>query len=175
VWQQHSGAALPWSGVASWWSRAGGVLIDQALCAVALGPLLVLFAILGLATWVLGDGPGPSVVASLLVWTGIVAAITGPYYVLTEWLMSGQTLGKMALRIRVVDAVTAGPISARQAVVRWLVRFVLWVPLPLFTFGLGLLVAALDALWPLWDDRRQALHDKLAGTIAVAGRPQPWS
>ena len=29
------------------------------------------------------------------------------------------------------------------------------------------LVQLLDFLWPLWDDKRQALHDKVAGTNVV--------
>jgi uncharacterized RDD family membrane protein YckC len=141
------------------------------LCALVLAPLLGLTAVLGIINAFVSDRPVPNVLVMMLVWTGIVAALTGPYYVLTEWLTAGQTLGKKALRIRVVDAVTAGPISARQAIVRWLARFVLWVPLPLLTLGIGLCVALLDALWPLWDDRRQALHDKLAGTMVVTARP----
>lgn len=28
-------------------------------------------------------------------------------------------------------------------------------------------VNVLDGLWPLWDERRQALHDKVAGTVVV--------
>jgi uncharacterized RDD family membrane protein YckC len=28
-------------------------------------------------------------------------------------------------------------------------------------------VSILDLLWPLWDDKRQALHDKIAGTNVV--------
>jgi len=30
----------------------------------------------------------------------------------------------------------------------------------------------LDVLWPLWDDKRQAIHDKAAATNVVLG-PQP--
>ena len=30
----------------------------------------------------------------------------------------------------------------------------------------------LDVLWPLWDDKRQAIHDKVAATNVVLG-PQP--
>ena len=28
-------------------------------------------------------------------------------------------------------------------------------------------LSLLDGLWPLWDDKRQALHDKVAGTNVV--------
>jgi uncharacterized RDD family membrane protein YckC len=30
----------------------------------------------------------------------------------------------------------------------------------------------LDSLWPLWDDEKQAIHDKVAATNVVVG-PQP--
>ncbi|MDX6309852.1 MAG: hypothetical protein QOI06_2898 [Nocardioidaceae bacterium] len=33
-------------------------------------------------------------------------------------------------------------------------------------------VGLLDYLWPLWDNRRQALHDKVAGTVVVEGPRQ---
>lgn len=32
------------------------------------------------------------------------------------------------------------------------------------TFGL---FALLDGLWPLWDPGRQALHDKVAGSVVI--------
>jgi uncharacterized RDD family membrane protein YckC len=35
------------------------------------------------------------------------------------------------------------------------------------TLGLAWL---LDGLWPLWDDKRQALHDKVASTQVVEGK-----
>ena len=33
-----------------------------------------------------------------------------------------------------------------------------------------MIVGLLAALWPLWDDKRQALHDKLAKTQVVRTR-----
>ena len=40
--------------------------------------------------------------------------------------------------------------------------------------GLYFIVFLLDYLWPLWDDKRQALHDKVAATQVVCGQsPQP--
>jgi uncharacterized RDD family membrane protein YckC len=38
--------------------------------------------------------------------------------------------------------------------------------LSLFGSAFGLL----DALWPLWDDKKQAIHDKAAATNVVVGR-----
>jgi uncharacterized RDD family membrane protein YckC len=38
--------------------------------------------------------------------------------------------------------------------------------------SLGSLFTLLDGLWPLWDDKKQAIHDKVAATNVVVG-PQP--
>jgi len=38
----------------------------------------------------------------------------------------------------------------------------------IFFFGLFTL---LDGLWPLWDPNRQALHDKIAGSVVVRVTP----
>ena len=35
---------------------------------------------------------------------------------------------------------------------------------------LGSLFTILDSLWPLWDERRQALHDKAGATNVVLGQ-----
>ena len=36
--------------------------------------------------------------------------------------------------------------------------------------GIYFIVFLLDYLWPLWDDKRQALHDKVAATQVVVGK-----
>ena len=69
-----------------------------------------------------------------------------------------QTIGKMALRIRVVGADDRRPIGYMRAFTRWLATALLWV----FTIP-GLV----DHLWPLHDRRNQALHDKLARSVVV--------
>jgi uncharacterized RDD family membrane protein YckC len=33
--------------------------------------------------------------------------------------------------------------------------------------GLGLVIYLVNILWPLWDPRKQTLHDKVAGTLVV--------
>jgi uncharacterized RDD family membrane protein YckC len=42
----------------------------------------------------------------------------------------------------------------------------------LVQFGLGLIwvVQLLDLLWPLWDEKRQTLHDKAVGTFVIEAR-----
>ena len=165
-------AAPPWAGVAGWPSRALSAVVDQTLCAAILAPVAVIGGIVGVARMLLAPAPmlgeGLGLVGATAVWTGIVALVTGPYYVIGERRAVRQTLGKTAAGIRVVDAVTAGRITTGQALVRWLVRLVFWVPVPMLTLGIGLIMPVLDVLWPLWNERNQALHDKLAGTIVVS-------
>jgi uncharacterized RDD family membrane protein YckC len=43
------------------------------------------------------------------------------------------------------------------------------VPVVGSVFGL---LGLLNGLWPLWDDKKQGLHDKVAATNVVVG-PQP--
>lgn len=167
--------ATPRSGAAGWFSRAGSAIVDQLVCQVILTPIAFFAIIAGVidvlfSTRLLRGGPGLLGIAGYA--TLIVGAVTGPYYVLMEGRRAGQTLGKMAANVRVVDQATGGPISWGQAVLRWLVRLVFWVTVPLLTFGAGIMLPLVDVLWPLWDERKQALHDKLAGTLVVPAAPR---
>jgi uncharacterized RDD family membrane protein YckC len=71
----------------------------------------------------------------------------------------GQTLGMMVARTRAVKLSTGGPIGYWAALGRALFEelmsallFFPWV---------------LDILFPLWDAKKQTLHDKVSGTIVV--------
>jgi uncharacterized RDD family membrane protein YckC len=74
----------------------------------------------------------------------------------------GQTLGKMALRIRVVDETSAEIPRVSAAALRWLIPAAAGlVP------QLGVFVLAVVYLWLLWDPRRQGIHDKVARTVVI--------
>jgi uncharacterized RDD family membrane protein YckC len=79
-----------------------------------------------------------------------VVAGSAVYWIVPHWRY-GQTLGKAAVGVRVVDA-AGGPVSLRAALVRLVGYWLSWL-----TFGIGYLIAALRA------DKR-ALHDLVAGT-----------
>jgi uncharacterized RDD family membrane protein YckC len=68
---------------------------------------------------------------------------------------SGQTLGKMACNIRVVDDATGAPIGYGRAFLRWIGRIISTIPILLGYF------------WMLWDGRRQCWHDKIANDVVV--------
>jgi uncharacterized RDD family membrane protein YckC len=71
----------------------------------------------------------------------------------------GQTLGMMALRLRAVDAATGGPVTYARALGRALVEYALLVVL--------VIPWVIDMLFPLWDPRRQTLHDKALSTVVI--------
>lgn len=88
-------------------------------------------------------------------------AISLTYYTYFEGSSSGQTVGKRATGIRVVDINGGGPIGHNRAVVRWLGRF------------LSTIVFFLGYFWMLWDPERQTWHDKLAGSVVVRNADFP--
>jgi uncharacterized RDD family membrane protein YckC len=77
---------------------------------------------------------------------------------------NGQTLGKQATGIRIVrddgQPMTLGRALLREGVGKQL--------LGIITLYIYLVV---DYLWPLWDRKNQALHDKIASTHVVTLRP----
>lgn len=98
---------------------------------------------------------GPVVQFSLILWLLTTA------YCLVFWTTLAQTPGKMALGISVRRVTEPGPLPIGTAVLRRLVPLAgQFVPF----------LSLLDGLWPLWDDKRQALHDKVARTQVVEGK-----
>jgi uncharacterized RDD family membrane protein YckC len=136
--------AAPTYDYAGWWVRVGAYLIDALLLFVG----LVIVALIG--------GAISSTLGVILVIVWLAVYILG-YWVYYEGSESGQTLGKRAVGIRVRDA-GGGRASYGQAFGRNIVaRVIGFIPL----------VGLIDVLWPLWDDRKQCLHDKAASTIVV--------
>jgi uncharacterized RDD family membrane protein YckC len=85
------------------------------------------------------------------------------YFAYLEGGPKGQTLGKMALGIRVIDFSTGGPIGYGRGAVRYLARI------------LSAIVIFLGYLWMLWDKEKQTWHDKIAKTVVVPVQSHPVS
>jgi uncharacterized RDD family membrane protein YckC len=93
----------------------------------------------------------------------VMAAV---YYAVLNGSEVGQTFGKRAMGIQVRDVGGAGgTIGMRRAGLRF-VTVGLFRIIPFFG-----LFTLLDGLWPLWDRQRQALHDKIAGSVVVRVTP----
>ncbi|TDD73748.1 RDD family protein [Actinomadura rubrisoli] len=90
---------------------------------------------------------------------------------------SGQTVGKRAVGIRLVRAsdyaaVSWGQVCARQGFV-YALTIAAAVLNALGPVGTLVGIASLlDNAWILWDPRKQAVHDKVAGTVVV--KAAPW-
>jgi uncharacterized RDD family membrane protein YckC len=140
------------SDYASWGRRVGAYLLDALVIAV---PFIVIIVIALLAgnpeeddgTW------GIIGIAYLLT---IVAPFI--YFTVMQGRESGQTLGKRWVGIRVADDSTGRSIGYGRAFGRYAITFVFW---------LIVIPAILDYLWPLWDRKKQALHDKVVGSVVV--------
>jgi uncharacterized RDD family membrane protein YckC len=83
-------------------------------------------------------------------------------YLAYMWSSRGQTIGMIPFNLKVVDAETGGPLTMAKALIR---AVVLYAEL-LFCICI---VGLVGALWMIWDPRRQAIHDKAAGTVVLKG------
>jgi uncharacterized RDD family membrane protein YckC len=89
------------------------------------------------------------------------------------WLRWKQaTPGKLALGLRIRLREQPGPLSNETIFRRWLAQFGIVGIFGLIPFvgSITGLYSLLDDLWPLWDDQRQAIHDKFARTNVVRVR-----
>lgn len=90
---------------------------------------------------------------------GILLGIA--YFVYFEGGPTGQTLGKKALGIRVIDFATGGPIGYGRAFIRYIGKIVSEIPIFLGFF------------WMLWDKEHQTWHDKFASAVVVPDASYP--
>jgi uncharacterized RDD family membrane protein YckC len=100
---------------------------------------------------------GSTWATAIALW--LLALLLGCLYHALMTGSSGQTIGKRAVGIKVVDATTGGPVGFGKAFARALIQGATALICGLFWL--------LDHLWPLWDERKQALHDKAVGSIVV--------
>lgn len=128
---------------AGFWIRFVAVMIDGVVLLVAQG---ILFG----AGWMMLGG-GMSAGTLVRGATSLFSSIIGAGYSIVFLWMWGQTLGKMALQIRVVS-LDGGPLSFGQSAGRYFATF-----LSALILGIGFIMAGVRS------DKR-ALHDLLAGT-----------
>ncbi|HSR25375.1 MAG TPA: RDD family protein [Candidatus Eisenbacteria bacterium] len=123
--------------------------------------LLVLWGVLlalGLVSYGIGALLGQATVA-VLVFLVFGFLSFWAYWILSEALSSGQTVGKYVLHLRVIDA-RGGPVGVGQALIRNLLRIVDFLPA---SYALGTVVMFTSA-------RNQRLGDLAAGTVVIRER-----
>ena len=130
--------------LAAWGQRLGAYIADSlVLTAVAGVPALVVGALSDAGIW---------------VWYGLIVVLPAVYFTYFHGRERAQTPGKMLLGIRVEDDDRRQSIGYGRAFVRWLVPNL---------FGVIVVPWLLNYLWPLWDKKKQAWHDKIAGSVVV--------
>lgn len=138
------------AGLAEFWRRFVAYLVD----AIILGVVgAVINGIIGAVAGVSGADATSTGVRS-----GLVGLILGLIYFGYLWTRTGQSIGYLAMGIRVVRAdgapITFGLAAARYALVY--LSFVLcFVPAIISAFMIGL------------SPRKQAIHDAMVGTVVV--------
>ena len=127
------------------WLRVVATLIDTVLLVIATAPLNYLVY----GTLFSAGGPFNVRAEFLISWLLPAAGTVG------FWVWAQATPGKMAIHARIGEALTGAKPTVSQYVIRYLGYFVSIVPL------------FLGVLWVAFDPRKQAWHDKLAGTVVV--------
>jgi uncharacterized RDD family membrane protein YckC len=158
-------------------------LIDLGINLVVLGLIVLVLVVLGFSGLVLSaagvqaSGPAPDgqlsagqQIAAQSMCCGICC---GPFLIVLiangvalvvglfnkVWLVhkQGASVGQHFMKLRMVDS-EGKNVPVGTLVLRVLVQF-----------GLGLFppIQLLNVLWPLWDAKRQALHDKAVGTFVL--------
>jgi uncharacterized RDD family membrane protein YckC len=133
---------------AGFWVRLGAFFID-----------LLIVAGVGIVLVIIGAAAGSSALETV----GWVIFVLGHivYDIYFHGRPAGQTVGKHALGIRVIDFSTGGPIGYGKATLRYVGRFI------------SGFFCYLGYLWMLWDKEKQAWHDKIANDVVVPTSAYP--
>lgn len=166
--------------LASWGSRVGAYVIDLIPVVIVTMVLLWMTGVSDAMNTALASGDSAAIdTATAMMSTGHPAGLTitignllfVALYNIGFHVTRGQTLGKMLVGIRVRHVDEDRNPDLKSAGLRWLVQFG-----PNMLSGLALIgmLAALftiaDHLWPMWDSKKQAFHDKAGRTVVVRAR-----
>lgn len=108
--------------------------------------------------------PDPGETIEIASWVNAAFLATSTVYEVAMVSWRGQTLGKIALGIRIVRIADGRVPTPAQAAIRFLLpTAVAAIPIPVLS-----VVALLIYVSAVWDPRRRGYHDKAAGTIVLA-------
>ena len=137
-----------------WWRRVGATFADNLILLLPYYFVVALFSAIG------GGFTG-----LIVGWMG-----AGFYYFNMIANAKGQTIGNRVAATRVRDAATGNRITKQQSMIRW-VAMTIYGLILVFGSNAALLVYLViylaDNLYPLFNPRKQTIHDRIAGTIVV--------
>lgn len=131
---------------AGFWVRLGATLIDTVIIVIVI--TIPLSFIYGEQYWL-----GSQYIRGF--WDFILGWVVPIVATIWFWLRYLGTPGKMALKLKIVDAKTGKKMTTGQAIGRYFAYLVSIIP-----FCLGF-------IWIGIDSRKQGWHDKLAGTVVI--------
>lgn len=148
----------PGATYAQWADRVVGYLIDMLLVGAG---MLVLYLVLG-GLFAMMAGLGSNLAGGMCcmmillfpVSSLLVGLFNGVYLVAQR----GSSIGQGVMNLKVVD-INGNLLSTGTAFIRLIARVALGF--------LPMVGPLLDLLWPLWDDKRQTLHDKAVGSYVL--------
>ncbi|MEU0091733.1 RDD family protein [Kribbella sp. NPDC006257] len=172
--------------LAGWWKRVGARVLDGIIVFFISLPFTLYFWIqythvvldwerdqidkAQSSTRPTFDFSLPPEVYKWMLYISLISAVVASIYEVFFLSRSGATPGKKAVGITVRLRDVAGPPPVAAVLKRYGVYAGLGllgaIPFVGTLFSLGSL---LNVLWPLWDDKKQALHDKVAATNVVLG------
>ncbi len=124
-----------------WWKRVGATLIDSLIILV---PIIIVAAL-----------AGETASAIVIVVALIASLLYAPLLLARGGANNGQTIGKQVVGIRVVHE-SGEPMTFGRGILREFVGKSILGAIPLYSL--------IDSLFPLWDGRKQAIHDKIGST-----------
>ncbi|RJP82923.1 MAG: RDD family protein [Desulfobacteraceae bacterium] len=131
---------------AGFWVRFGAVLIDLIILAIVIGvPLSLIY---GKEYWL-----GEKLIYG--TWDFLLSYAFPFIATIWFWRRSFGTPGKMALKLKIVDAGTGNKLTVAQSIGRY------------FAYILSALPLCLGFIWVGIDSRKQGWHDKLAGSVVI--------
>jgi uncharacterized RDD family membrane protein YckC len=131
---------------AGFWIRFGAMLIDLVVMIIVL--YIPLTMIYGEEHWI-----GEQFIYGF--WDVILGYIVPIVVTIWFWLRYSGTPGKMATKLRIVDAATGNKMTTGQAIGRY------------FAYTIAILPLCLGLIWVGIDKKKQGWHDKLAGTVVI--------
>ncbi|MEI8411848.1 MULTISPECIES: RDD family protein [unclassified Kribbella] len=155
---QGYGYGTPAPPLADWAPRAGAYLLDGLISGVPIiiGYGVFLADIASRADDLSSSNDAPGGFAIVIFVLGLVASIgLGLWNRVFRQGKTGQSVGKSALHLKLVDTTYFQPVGAGKAFLRE------------FLSGLFNNACFLNLLWPLWDDQKQTWHDKVMSTYVI--------
>lgn len=165
---------MPAAQVSTWWRRVGAYAVDSAILAIPLTALTMVRMFSELSAMgesyldpVTGE-PNIAVIQEvtgrLLPWSlaiGFAASLLFTAYIVIMHATLGQTLGKMAVGIKVVKE--DGSRCDLHAAAKRAVIYPLAAAIPMF----GGIIMLVNGLSPHWDPNGRSIGDKFGGTYVV--------